>query len=109
MVRAAKACPDPHCPNLQPCPVHERKPWQGSRRRDRLRKRSGSREQKLANAVMIRDSGICHVCGQGGADEVDHVVPLAEGGADDFYNRAPIHSTPCHAAKTQAEARRARG
>jgi 5-methylcytosine-specific restriction protein A len=108
MARAAKVCSHPDCPNLQPCPDHTPKPWASSRRRERLRKRSGSREQKLARAVMARDEGICHWCGKGGADQVDHVIPLAEGGADDYYNRAPIHSTPCHQEKTQAEAERAR-
>lgn len=42
------------------------------------------------------------------ADEVDHVVPLAEGGADNDSNLRPIHARPCHAEKTQAEAQRAR-
>lgn len=57
---------------------------------------------------MRRDRGICHWCDEPGADEVDHVVPLAEGGADDESNMAPIHSRPCHTAKTAAEAARAR-
>lgn len=52
--------------------------------------------------------GICHVCEQAGANEVDHVVPLAEGGADDETNLRPIHPTPCHADKTQRESARAR-
>jgi 5-methylcytosine-specific restriction protein A len=70
--------------------------------------RSGSREQKRARYVMLRDRGVCHVCGRPLADQVDHVTPLGEGGADDVTNLAPIHARPCHAAKTQAEARRAR-
>jgi 5-methylcytosine-specific restriction enzyme A len=54
---------------------------------------------------MERDGGICHVCGRPGADQVDHVIPLSEGGADDYWNRAPIHAKPCHQEKTQREAR----
>lgn len=57
---------------------------------------------------MARDNGICHWCGKAGADQVDHVIPLAEGGADDYDNRAPIHSEPCHREKTQQEAQRGR-
>jgi 5-methylcytosine-specific restriction protein A len=57
---------------------------------------------------MDRDNAVCHVCGHGGADEVDHVVPLAEGGLDHVSNLAPIHKRPCHQTKTQAEAQRAR-
>lgn len=94
------------CPNLQPCPVHTRKPWAESRRSERTV--SGSRQQKRARFVMLRDDGVCHVCGQAGADEVDHVVPIAEGGEDAVENLAPIHSRPCHERKTQAEAARAR-
>jgi 5-methylcytosine-specific restriction protein A len=110
-VSARKVCahvgPDGSCVNLQPCPLHERKPWTGSRRRERSTL-SGSREQKVNRHVMLRDDGRCHVCGCYGADEVDHVVPLAEGGGDGMDNRAPIHAEPCHREKTQAEAERAR-
>ena len=51
--------------------------------------------------------GACHWCGHKGATEVDHVVPLAEGGPDTEQNLAPIHAD-CHREKTAAEARRAR-
>lgn len=108
MARAPKICSEPGCPNLAPCATHQREPWRASSRRERLRTSSGSRQQRLARAVMERDHGVCHVCGRPGADEVDHVVPLSEGGADDFYNRAPIHSKPCHERKTSEEAGRAR-
>lgn len=63
--------------------------------------------------VLRRDHGICYVCGQPGADQVDHVRPVSQGGAHDDTNLAAIHARPCHAAKTQREqqagkARRAR-
>ena len=106
MTRAPTICSRPNCPNVQPCPIHGQKPWQSSTRRTRTG--SGSRQQKNAAHVMYRDDGVCHVCGQPGADEVDHVVPLAEGGDDHVSNMAPIHARPCHAEKTQLEARRAR-
>lgn len=57
---------------------------------------------------MERDDAICHVCGLGGADQVDHVIPLAEGGGDGMDNRRPIHSEPCHREKTAREAQRGR-
>lgn len=107
MPRAPKVCSDPYCPNLQPCPEHTPKPWASSRRNKRPG-RSGSREQKLNRAVMLHHDAICHVCGEGGADEVDHVIPLSQGGGDGMDNRRPIHSTPCHKEKTQREAREAR-
>lgn len=107
MPRALKVCADPDCPNYQPCPTHGRKPWGTSTRNSRPG-RSGSREQRINAVVMRKHRAICHVCGRGGADEVDHVVPLAEGGADTMANRRPIHAKPCHRDKTQREAQRAR-
>ncbi len=57
---------------------------------------------------MRKYAGICHVCGEPGADQVDHVVPIAEGGRDHVDNLRPIHSKPCHDDKTKAEGSRAR-
>lgn len=57
---------------------------------------------------MARDHGICHVCRQPGADQVDHVICIAEDGPDTEENLAPIHSRPCHTEKTHREAERGR-
>ena len=84
-----------------------RQPWQTSKRRSH-RDGSGWKEQAAAKRVMRRDRGVCHVCGKPGADQVDHVKPLAEGGSDTDENKAPIHRVPCHRDKTRAEAQRAR-
>lgn len=70
--------------------------------------KSGSREQKRARHVLLAHDGLCHVCGHHGADQVDHVVALTEGGADTLDNLRPIHAEPCHREKTAAEAARAR-
>jgi 5-methylcytosine-specific restriction endonuclease McrA len=85
--------------------------WDSSGRKDRLRQAgtSGWDEGAAAKRIMAMHAGICHVCGQSGADQVDHVIPLCEGGLDEDTNKAPIHSTPCHVQKTAAEAGRARG
>ena len=98
-----KACPT--CGRLG-CEQHKRTPWQ-----DRPKHRtglSGWQQQQRAQRVIRRDNGICHVCGQPGADQADHVVPLSEGGADGEDQMRAIHETPCHERKTQAEALRAR-
>lgn len=58
---------------------------------------------------MRKHGGICHVCGEAGANQVDHVIPLAQGGQDTLDNLRPIHATPCHRDKTQAEAKAGRG
>lgn len=58
--------------------------------------------------ILRRDRGVCHVCGKPGADEVDHLVPVAGGGSDHESNLAAIHRRPCHARKSAAEGNRAR-
>lgn len=106
VTRAAKICSHPGCPHLQPCPDHTQQPWQSSTRRARTI--SGSAQQARAARIMRLHERRCHVCGKPMADQVDHVIPLAEDGADDESNLAPIHSVPCHRDKTLAEAERAR-
>jgi len=86
--------------------VDRRKAWATSTRKQRVTL-SGSAEQTRRKRVLERDMQTCHVCDGPGADQVDHVLPLAEGGADEEWNLASIHAG-CHRAKSQAEARRAR-
>lgn len=112
MARAAKICPHvdrdgSSCTNVQPCAAHPRKPWGDSRRRERSTL-SGSRQQRRARYVISRDDTICHVCGNPGADQADHIIALAAGGADTVANMAAIHSDPCHRLKTERESAAAR-
>ncbi|HEV8023329.1 MAG TPA: HNH endonuclease signature motif containing protein [Candidatus Nanopelagicales bacterium] len=51
--------------------------------------------------VMRSHNGVCHICGQGAADAIDHIVPVAWGGSDDPSNLAPAH-TSCNSAKGDA-------
>lgn len=49
--------------------------------------------------------GLCHICGLkifGKGWEVEHVIPLALGGADDANNMRPAHDH-CHGEKTKAD------
>jgi len=64
----------------------------------RSRTISGWGQQRRARDVLERDRGICHLCGLAGADQADHLVPLAEGGTDDMSNMAAAHRL-CHQAK----------
>ena len=50
---------------------------------------------------MRAHNGVCHICGQGAADAIDHIVPVAWGGSDDPSNLAPAH-TSCNSAKGDA-------
>jgi hypothetical protein len=107
MPRARKACTEPDCSELKPCPIHDathnwdRHP---SPRRQR-RGRTGWREYARAQRVLNRYHRICHVCGKPGANVVDHVD---NNGPDDESNLRPIHQYPCHKEKTQREAQEAR-
>lgn len=103
-------CGTPGCPEVRPCPTHKIKPWAGSKeRRRQLGANLTERQEQIRRRRVLRRHGhICHVCQEGMADEVDHVVPLAEGGADHDSNMRPIHSVPCHKRKTAAEATRGR-
>ena len=40
---------------------------------------------------ILRDSDICHICGQPGADAVDHVIPVSRGGTNHRDNLRPAH------------------
>lgn len=53
--------------------------------------------------ILRRDRGICYLCGQPGANTVDHVTPVAEGGSHADANLKAAHAHPCHAAKTERE------
>lgn len=101
-------CGHPGCPEVRPCPDHPQKAWAGhTARRRAITGLSGSAEQKRNRRILRKNGAICHYCGEPGADQVDHVIELMDGGPDDDSNLAPIHSTPCHIRKTE-ESRRAR-
>ena len=91
------------------CPKHERKPWATSKRSQKV-KLSGSAQQARRIRILDRFLNCCHRCGKvfDPADlEVDHRIPLSEGGADTDENCAPI-CVPCHRTKTGEEAARAK-
>jgi len=81
--------------------------WNSSTRKQRIGK-SGWEEQRQNRRLLTQHRGICHVCGQPGAGQVDHVIPLHRGGQDTDHNKRPIHARPCHENKTRAESVAAR-
>ena len=61
--------------------------------------RWGGREAARIRARVLRESDVCWICGQPGADSVDHVVPRSKGGGNEPSNLRPAHLFPCNRAK----------
>lgn len=68
-------------------------------------RRSLSRSARLA--LFLAAGGRCHICGglirPGDGWEVEHVIPLAQGGEDGGDNLRPAH-VKCHRSKTSRDA-----
>lgn len=100
MPRAAKACSDPYCPNPQPCPDHQRKPWAGSTRRHRLPKDWGARRQ-----IVLDRGPVCTICGLLTSREVHHL-------GDSEDHRLEMLAgvcTDCHLKESSRQGNRAQG
>lgn len=99
MARAAKACSQPDCPHLQPCPLHPKIAWAGSNRRAELPPDWNQTRER----ILQRDP-ICTECHAAPASEVHHT-----GGKHDHRDEmlAGVCS-PCHKRETAAQAARAR-
>ncbi|WP_177227031.1 HNH endonuclease [Saccharopolyspora shandongensis] len=82
------------------CDEHKRKPWQ-QRSRHQPRGRLARRDVAF-KAEHLRVEPNCRSCGRP-AEQVDHILPLAKGGA--MFNHANAQSLcgPCHDVKTRAE------
>jgi len=79
--------------------------WAGSTRHARL---PPGWKRRIVPRILARDRGICHLCGQPGADTVDHVQS-----GDDHRdsNLAAVHDTNpphCHRRKSSREGNAAR-
>lgn len=104
--RACNAAPG--CNQMVPCPVHIKAQWKryDSRRGTSTERGYGSMWRKVRDQVLI-DEPLCRTCSAAGrivlADEVDHIAPMARGGAP--YDAANLQSlcSPCHSAKTARE------
>jgi 5-methylcytosine-specific restriction protein A len=88
------------------CEQHQRAAW--AKKEEAPRRITGRRLQKM-RATLFKQEPLCRVCASLGlavvAVERDHVVCLAEGGADDPSNTQPLCEEH-HAEKSKAEALR---
>ena len=60
--------------------------------------------ERTRRRILRRDRHVCYVCHRDGADQVDHIVPVSQGGGEEDSNLAAIHGRPCHERKTAGEA-----
>lgn len=111
----AKACYEDGC--LRPavrgearCEEHHR-PVIGARARAHAARRAGAdgdgARRRLRNHINTAGHGVCAACGglfPAGALEVDHIVPLANGGTDFAWN-VQVLCRGCHGAKSASENR----
>jgi 5-methylcytosine-specific restriction protein A len=90
------------------CALHPRPAWE--KPKDETKRITGRRLQAMRKALFQREP-LCEPCKLLGRVTIatirDHLVPLAEGGADDETNEQAI-CEPCHEAKSLAEAVRGR-
>lgn len=98
------------CPNLQPCPVHGKRPWEHARP-SASERGYGQAWRKLRAWVLARDQYLCVSCRDAGqvtpATSVDHVTPKARGGTDDPENLAATCER-CHSTKSGREGQASR-
>lgn len=58
--------------------------------------RAVGRPYRRARQRMLDESDICWLCGHGGADTADHVIPRSLGGdVSNVANLRPAHGEPC--------------
>jgi 5-methylcytosine-specific restriction endonuclease McrA len=74
--------------------------------RHRNRNGSTSAWRKLRAAVLKRDGTVCTYCGDPSANEVDHHIPLSQGGTDDMRNRVVARGFCNRSKHAGGEARR---
>lgn len=65
---------------------------------------------RLRRTILRRDNHTCQQCAGNRCGnlnlEVDHRIPVAEGGTNDPANLWTLGANPCHTDKTEAERRR---
>ena len=107
-----KLCAVPGCPNIinvgeTYCAEHLKlKRKFGDRRRGSASSRGYDRNWQRLRKLVLHSEPLCRECKRPGrhtpATEVDHIVPLAAGGTNDFENLQPL-CHECHSRKTATE------
>ncbi|HXH52550.1 MAG TPA: HNH endonuclease signature motif containing protein [Sphingomicrobium sp.] len=91
-------------PRFSPVKREPGKAWQRPARAPDKRRRG--RPAQRERAMILAEEPLCRLCGEAGrvsaSEEVDHIVPLSQGGSEERSNKQGL-CKPCHKAKTAAE------
>lgn len=102
-----RPCIVPGCGKLTDqtrCPRHRRRAWRTTTSSRHARGYDAAWQR--TRAAVLQDEPVCRACRQHAATTVDHIVPLAHGGARlDRANLQPL-CVDCHTDKTQTDQRR---
>lgn len=100
-------CTDPECHEIAVkrgrCDEHRPIAWRGRPSAEERYGMSRGSMRALKARVMRRDNGCCYICGGDDAEELEHKVPISQGGAPDDLDNLGVAHIDCHASKTQAE------
>lgn len=118
-------CTDPECHAFATkgsrCDDHQPIPWRGRHDKAARYGISSGTWRKLKRQVTARDNGCCYMCGLEQPDpdlydeanpetwphDLDHIIPMFEGGSATSLDNAGLACQTCHEAKSKAEAARA--
>jgi 5-methylcytosine-specific restriction enzyme A len=101
-------CTDPECyalaTNRGRCDDHQPIAWEGRAPAEERYGMSRGTMRSLKAKVMRRDNGCCYICGGEGAEELEHKIPVSQGGARQSLDNLGVAHRECHAAKSKEEA-----
>ena len=105
-IKLCQQCREQALPRKSRCDFHQRELERERSARRRERPAGDVYKRKLwlmRREQVLREQPICAICNDRLSEEVDHIVPLAEGG--DPYRRDGLQGIckQCHSAKTARE------
>lgn len=68
------------------------------------KRETGRTWQRKRESVLLGSDCMCALCKTAAATEVDHIIPLEQGGSNDEINLQPL-CKECHLEKSREEAR----
>lgn len=110
----SKGCSEVHRNSNGYCETHKSEAAAWVRKKEGIRALTGRPWRRLRDRILERDKHLCQCeeCKSEGritlAEEVDHIIPISQGGTDKESNLRAI-SKECHKKKTMRESLMARG